>query len=181
MKGVIVHCLQKLVTEKFGQDKWEKSLSDAGLDRRAMFLPTSQVEDSTVMDVVKAVCGNLGITLAQAADAFGEYWVNTYSLNMYPSYYASCKTARDFILEMDNVHLAMTKAMKDARPPRFSYKWKDENTLVMHYKSHRGLIDFAAGLVKGVGIYFNEDLKVIKKGSDKLQVVFQPVKNKVGV
>ena len=173
MKGVIVCCLQKLVTEKFGKDKWNKSLVDSGVDPSTMFLPTSDVNDQTVMKVVQAVCKNLDITLAQAADAFGEYWVNVYSQNVYSSYYRSYKTAKEFLLKMDEVHMVMTKRMEDARPPRFTYEWESDNTLVMHYQSHRGLIDFAVGLVKGVGTFYNEDLLVSKEGPDRVRVVFQ--------
>lgn len=73
---------------------------------------------------------------------------------------------------MDHVHTAVTKRLADARPPRFEYEWKDNQTLIMHYKSPRGLIDFMVGLIKGVGKYFEKDLKVTKLGNDKVKIVF---------
>ena len=42
----------------------------------------------------------------------------------------------------------------------------------MHYSSHRGLIDFMVGLVKGVGKFYNENIKVKKLGTEKIEVVF---------
>jgi hypothetical protein len=172
MKGTIVKCLEELVSTKFGKGKWEKSLKDAGLKESTMILAITDVDDSQVMKVVEAVCKNLNISLTQAADAFGEYWVNVYSQKMYSQYYKKNKTAKDFLLDMDNVHLAMTKSMKDAKPPRFNYEWKDDKTLIIYYRSHRGLIDFAVGLTKGVGKFYNEDIRVTKLGPDKIQVVF---------
>lgn len=172
MKGTIVKCLEELVSTNFGRDKWEKSLEDAGLKDSTMILAISDVDDLQVMRIVEAVCKNLNISLAQAADAFGDHWVNVYSQKMYSQYYEINKTAKDFLLDMDNVHVAMTKTMKDARPPRFNYEWKDDKTLIMHYRSHRGLIDFAVGLSKGVGKFYNEDIRVTKLGPDKVQVVF---------
>lgn len=172
MKGTIVKCLEELVVSQFGQDKWEKSLEDAGLKKNAMFFTVSDVEDAQVMKVVGAVCTNLGLSLPQAADAFGDYWVNTYSQKMYGQFYKKNKTAKDFMLDMDNVHINMTKTMKDAKPPRFKYEWKNDKTLVINYNSERGLIDFAVGLTKGVGKFYNEKLAVSKLSQDKFQVIF---------
>lgn len=36
MKGVIVKCLEGLIKEKFGDDKWEDALEKAGLDKKAL-------------------------------------------------------------------------------------------------------------------------------------------------
>ncbi|NOX88299.1 MAG: hypothetical protein GXO77_04675 [Calditrichaeota bacterium] len=172
MKGTIVKCLEELVTTKFGRDKWEKSLEDAGFNKSTMFLPIGDIDDAQVMKIIEMVCKNLNITLTQAADAFGDYWVNVYSQKLYGHYYAKHKTAKDFFLNLDNIHFIMTKTMKNARPPRFDYEWKDDKTLIMHYKSHRGLIDFLEGLAKGVSKFYHENLQISKLGSSRIKIVF---------
>jgi hypothetical protein len=173
MKGVIGACLADLVKEKFGKDKWEDALEKAGLKRSTFFMPTANIDDAAVLKVVGAVCEVLGITLLQAADAFGDYWVNVYAPKIYKAYYRGKNSAREFLLEMDNVHQVVTQKVPDAKPPRFDYEWQDDKTLVMKYKSPRGLVDFLVGLIKGVGRYFKEDLQVTKIGGDKVKVVFQ--------
>ena len=172
MKGTIVKCLEELVITKFGKDKWEKALENAGFNKLTMFLPGADIDDSQVMKAVKAVCKTLSISLEQAAEAFGDFWVNVYSQNYYYSFYKN-KTAKSLLLSMDDIHVRMTKTMENAKPPRFDYEWKNDRTLIMHYKSHRGLIDFAIGLVKGVGKFYKENLKVTKLGPNMIQVVFQ--------
>ena len=172
MKGTIVKCLQDLVTNNFGKDKWEKSLEDAGLSKSSIFLPVADVEDSQVMKVVGSVCKTLNISLQQAAEAFGDYWVNVYSQKLYKQYYQKSKSSKEFLLELDNVHVIMTRSMENAKPPRFVYEWKDGKTLIMNYKSQRGLIDFMVGLVKGVGKFYKENLSVTKISSNKVQIVF---------
>jgi hypothetical protein len=172
MKGTIVKCLEDLVTTQFGKEKWDKSLNDIGLDTATVFWPGADIDDDQVLKLVGAVCGNLDISLAQAADAFGDYWVNVYSQRMYPLYYERNATARDFLLDMDAVHIEMTRSIQNAHPPRFEYEWENDKTLVMHYKSHRGLLDFVVGLVKGVGRRYEETLQVTKIEPDKVQVVF---------
>jgi len=172
VKGVIVQCLAELVKEKFGNDKWEEALEKSGLDRGSVFLATQDVDDGAVLKVVGSVCGVLGITLAQAADAFGDHWVNAFAPRVYSTHYRGVTSAKDFLLKMDAVHQAATKSIPGAHPPRFEYEWKDRKTLIMRYKSHRALIDFLVGLIKGVGRHFKEDLKVTKIGDDKVEIVF---------
>jgi hypothetical protein len=73
---------------------------------------------------------------------------------------------------MDKVHQMVTQNIANAHPPRFEYDWKDDQTLIMTYKSNRNLIDFLVGIIKGVGKYYKENLKVMKLGKDKVQIRF---------
>ncbi len=172
MKGVIVLCLKETVIERFGEDKWKEALKKAGIDKEPTILPISNVDDKIVLAVVNSICGVLGMSLPQVADAFGDYWINVYSQKMYGGYYEGVKTSKDFLLKMDAVHVAMTKNLPDATPPRFEYEWKDDMTLIMKYKSKRGLIDFMVGLIRGVGKFYKEDLKVTKFGDDRAEIIF---------
>lgn len=172
MKGVIPDCLAKLVIDKFGKDKWEEVLETAGLSKNLSFMVTQDIPDADVMKVVETTCKVLKITLQQAADAFGDYWVNDYAIKIYKSYYRKSNSAKEFLLNMDNVHKTVTENIANAHPPRFTYNWKNDKTLVMTYNSERGLIDFLVGLVKGVGNYYDENLKVMRVGNDKVQVMF---------
>ena len=172
MKGSIVQCIGELVVSNFGKEKWEQSLEAAGLNKATMILPISDVDDAVVAKVVQALCNNLGLSLHQVADAFGDYWVNVYSQKLYGHFYKTNKTARDLLLDVDAIHLKMTQTMKNAKPPRFEYEWMDDKTLIIHYRSHRGLIDFVAGLAKGVGKYYHEQLSVKVLDPERVEVKF---------
>jgi len=172
MKGVIPKCLAEMVVEKFGRESWEKILSESGLDRSTSFFPTEDIDDTKVLTVVRTTCEVLGITVSQAADAFGEYWINVFAPKIYHTYYRKASSAKEFLMKMDRVHEMTTQNIENARPPRFDYEWRDDSTLVMTYNSSRGLIDFFIGLIKGVGTYFKEDLKVERIGADKVKIRF---------
>ncbi|MFH1061829.1 MAG: heme NO-binding domain-containing protein [Candidatus Omnitrophota bacterium] len=173
MKGVIPKCLGELVEKKFGKDKWEAILKEAGLSEKTIFMAVENIDDADVLKVVGATCNQLNITLQQAADAFGEYWVCEFSPKMYAAYYKNKKSAKEMLLAMDEIHQKTTLNMKDAKPPRFEYEWKDDKTLIMHYKSARGMVDFLVGLIKGVGKYFKENLKVNKLSETQVEVIFK--------
>jgi hypothetical protein len=172
MKGTIVKCLEELVISKYGKDKWVRSLEDAGMDPLAIIWPMGDIPDAQVIELVKAVCQNLGISLVQAADAFGDYWVNVYAQKMYQMYFARHSTAKGFLQAMNKVHQEMTRNIEKARPPRFEFEWKDERTLIMTYHSHRGLLDFVVGLAKGVGRFYKENLRVTKLEPNQVKIVF---------
>jgi methyl-accepting chemotaxis protein len=172
MKGIIVCCLAELVTKRFGEAVWKKCLTEAGLDSSTVLLPISNVDDSTFKKILSACGQECGLSTAQAADAFGEYWVKEYSQRLFSHYYSRSASSREFLLDMDEVHVSMTRNVQDANPPRFSYEWKDDNTLLMHYKSNRGLIDFVVGLAKGVGTFYNEPLTVTKLDAQTVKIDF---------
>lgn len=172
MKGAIVQCLGELVTTRFGANKWQESLEKAGMSRTSFFMPLQNIDDGNVMKLIQSVCNVTHITPAQAADAFGDFWVNVYAPKIYTVYFKGSKNAKELILKMDGVHDMVTKNIPNASPPRFEYKWTDDRTLIIDYKSHRGMIDIFVGLIKGVGKYYNENLFVSKLGHDRVQVVF---------
>ena len=172
MKGTIAKCLAEMITERFGQDRWENILQTAGLSPDSRFLATQNVDDGVILKVVDSACSVLNLSLAQVADAFGDYWGTVYAPRIYGAFYETAQSAREFLLKMDDVHVTMTRAISDAHPPRFEYEWQDDKTLIMKYQSLRGLIDFVAGLAKGVGKYYKEDLHVTRLGSDRVKIVF---------
>jgi len=172
MKGVIVLALKEMVIKKFGPETWDNILAKSRVDKGPLFLPISDIDDQVVLRMIHSVGEILRLSPVQVADAFGEYWVTVYSQKIYRAYYEGCKTAKDFLLKMDAVHVAATRSLPNAHPPRFEYTWKDEKTLIMKYKSPRGLIDFMIGLIRGVGKFYGEALTVTKLGNDEAEIIF---------
>lgn len=172
MKGTIVKCLKEMVENKFGKDKWDAICEKSGFPKGGIISLSADIDDATVMKLLESTCTTLGVTLDQAADAFGDYWVNSYAPSVYKSIFAKYKSAREFILGMDEVHIMVTKTVPNAKPPRFTYKFTDDKTLVMTYDSSRGLIVVLMGLVKGLARHFNEKLTVSKINDRSIKIVF---------
>lgn len=173
MKGTIVKCLKEMVENQFGKDKWNTICEKSGFSPNQIISLSADIDDTTVVTLLKNTCDTLGVTMEQAGDAFGDYWVNSYSPAIYKSIYTKFKNAREFILGMDEVHVMITKTVPNAKPPRFTYDFKDDRTLVMTYSSSRGLILVLMGLVRGLGRYFNEKLTVTKIDERSIKIVFQ--------
>ncbi|MCS6831394.1 MAG: heme NO-binding domain-containing protein [Armatimonadota bacterium] len=172
MKGTIVIAVREMVQQQFGKDAWTKALLEAGIDKEPAIAPSSMIDDKVVINVIQGICRTTGKSMQQFADMFGEYWVTQYAQRMYKSFFLGSKCARDFLLKMDSVHVSMTRAFPDSTPPRFEYEWKSDNTLIMTYKSPRGLMDIFIGLIKGVGKHYGENLQVRKITSNQVEIVF---------
>ena len=174
MKGTITACLIELVEKKFGKDKWAAILDDAKLREHAADFRMAPVDipDELIGELLASTCKVLGVTLQQAADAFGEYWCCSYAPRVYALVYKRFKSAREMILGMDKVHVDMTATIPNAHPPRFTYTWENPHTLLVEYKSKRNMIDIYVGLVRGVGTHFKEKLDVTKISPTQVRIVF---------
>jgi hypothetical protein len=172
MKGVIAMCLAELVESKFGKAQLETVFEKSGIDKFTRFLPSQDIPDDKIMNVVKNAGEILKLSMPQLADAFGDYWVNNFAPKIYKTYYNQANNAKDFITKMDSVHMSVTQNITNSHPPRFEYSWRDEKTVEIAYKSQRKMIVFLIGLIKGVGKRFNERLSVVQLSDDKLLVTF---------
>jgi hypothetical protein len=109
---------------------------------------------------MKSVARVLFLPTDQLLDDFGEHWSCVYAPKVYAPYYAGAHCARELLLNLDHIHEAIAKSVKLATPPRFGYEWRGHQLLVMYYQSARGFIDLMPGLIRGVGKYYNENLRV---------------------
>jgi len=165
MKGTIHKCVEKLVIEKFGIDKWEECLTSVGLDEDHVFMMNDDVDEKKTMELLSKAPSILGITGQQLFDAFGVYWSTVYAPKVYPAYYEGITSSKEFLLKLDNLHSEITQNVPNARPPKFTYFWKNDTTLEMTYDSQRGLIDLFVSLAKGIGTHYNETLGIKKDGN----------------
>ncbi len=124
------------------------------------------------MEVIGSTCRTLGLSLEQAADAFGHHWVNEFANRIYPLYFRRAKSARELLTNMDRVHEITTRTMENAHPPRFDYEEPSTDVLIMKYKSERGLMPILLGLIRGVGTYYGEELEIAELEGRRVRVRF---------
>jgi hypothetical protein len=160
MKGTVVKCMEELVTKKFGVEKWKQSLKNAGLAEGRQFTTGEDVAEPEILAIMTGIGTAAGITNEQVYEAFGEYWSSVYAPEIYDVYFAKAKNTKEMLLNLDKIHVQMTRTIPSAHPPRFTYDWKGEDTLIMNYDSNRGLIALMPGLIRGLGKYYKDNPKV---------------------
>ncbi len=172
MKGVILDCLKNMVTEKFGADKWQTIATKSGAKQADRILASVDFDDKLAVSLIDSTCQTLNLTFEQVAYLFGEQWMNFYVSKIYAGYVSNVKSSKELFLKLDSIHSMVTKNMENSRPPKFTYEWINEKTLVMNYISKRNLIDLFVGLAKSVGKYYKETILVKKLSSTKVQINF---------
>jgi methyl-accepting chemotaxis protein len=173
MKGTIVLCIADLVQSVAGKEKWREVLRKSKLPEDLHITRIADIDDAVIQTVLGNICEVLHLTLAEVIDAFGDYWVNVYGPKYYKAYYYGMNTARDLIMGVDKIHEQVSKIIPNAHPPRFDYEEIGEKTLRVHYKSHRRMIDFYIGLVKGIGKFFKTRLTIKKISEECVEITFE--------
>lgn len=174
MKATISGCLLEMIDARFGTRTSARVVELAGLDHQSTVLrmPIVDVPDSHFTKLFVATLEVTGLTAEQGYDAFGEHWCCVYAPKLYAPYLQRFTNAREMLVGLDALHVQITRAVPNARPPRFNLSWLDENTLDVEYISERNLIDVYVGLARGVGKYFKETMTVTKQSDTKVIIVF---------
>lgn len=175
MKGTIIKCLAEMVVEKHGGEAtWQHIMDVAAVPKHTLILATSDIDDAQAGRLFTATTKVLRLSWEQVADAFGEHWCCAYGPRVYGRTFDRFASAREMILGLDQVHVDVTRSLTNATPPRFTYAWKDADTLEVTYASRRGLIDLYVGLARGVGLRYKEPLHVRKLSETLVEIHFGP-------
>lgn len=174
MKGTIIVCLRDMLAEQNGlsPEGWKDMLAAVGMDRNRVILLSTDVEDGQALALFGEAQQRFFSNHEALADAYGHYWSVLYAPRIYSAVYKGVKTARQFLLKLDQLHVQVTETMENARPPRFRYEEKDNGELVVHYISPRGLVHLYAGLARGIGNYFGEKLNVRVLDQNRISIQF---------
>lgn len=173
MTGVILIALREIIKKKYNKNTWEKILKAAGVKNRFLITPFTSIENSLAERIIHSASSRLGMTLEELGDVFGDYWINVYSQKHFADHYKNIKNAREFLLKLNHIHKRATKNIHGAEPPLFEFTWKDKNTLIIKYVSKKNLADWIPGLIKAVGKFYNEDLKIKRIRKKRFEVTFK--------
>jgi hypothetical protein len=160
MKGSIFKGIQDLVESKFGRAAWQKVAAEAGCVE-PFFIAGEDYPDETAVLLIAAAARATSMTEDEVMIEFGKYWVLNTAKSAYPTLlHIAGDCARSFLLNMNRVHDLVTRNLLGAHPPRFEYDTTEDGALLIHYSSKRMLCPILRGLIIGVGMHFQEDLKV---------------------
>jgi hypothetical protein len=177
MYGVVNKAIQGLVTENFGQEKWEQVRLHSGVNVDT-FISNDQYDDSITFKLAMAASAVLKMSLKEVLHAFGKYWVLKTGKQHYGSLMdAGGSNLREFLVNLPNFHSRIMLLYPNIKPPEFKTVVISETEIHLHYFSTRtGLTDFAEGLVMGLADAFHEQVTVRviqQKGEKNTHDVFQ--------
>jgi len=161
MYGLVNMAIHDMVCSQFGEDTWNEIRHKAEVEVDT-FISMESYPDDLTHRLVKAASIVLELPASAIMQAFGEFWVQYTFQKGYGELMAmSGDTLPEFLQDVDNLHTRIGINFPKLQPPSFDCEEMEEQTLHLHYHSHReGLAPMVIGLVKGLGTYLNTEVEV---------------------
>lgn len=159
MKGMIFNELQRLVTERRGEDAWDELIERTPLENRdGLFVGPKTYPDADFLALVSSASAALGTPVTDLVRDFGKFMF-PHLAERYPVFMKPGMTAKTFLLSVERtIHVEVRKLYPDAVLPAFEYSDPAPARLNMTYRSPRRLCALVLGLVDGVADHFQEDI-----------------------
>lgn len=152
MYGIINKSIEELVTENFGEDKWEAVKKASGVDID-FFISNEPYDDAITYELAIGITKVLNISLEAVLFTFGEWWILNTTKNKYGGLLKSGgENLREFLINLPHFHNHIMLMYPKLTPPEFKISDIGKDCITVHYYSKRpGLQDFVKGLFSGLG------------------------------
>ncbi|MBN1297538.1 heme NO-binding domain-containing protein [bacterium] len=162
MKGIINKGIKDFIEYQFGSENWNRVRLQAQCPS-ILFSVAEDYPDKLTEDLFVAAVIILNRPVDDLMSDFGKFWVSNTGRRAYPTLFEIAgRNSRSFLKNMDKIHRIATRNIPNAHPPELKCTDLQNGNLLMHYKSPRKLCSVLRGLIQGVGVYFQEELTVIK-------------------
>ena len=155
MYGMVNQAIEDMVCEVHGEEIWEQIKAKAGVEVD-VFISNEGYPDDYTYRLVAAASEISQTPADEILVAFGEHWVLRTAMEGYGELmHAGGKNLKDFLVNLPNFHTRVVIIYPKLQPPRFEVSDVTENSLHLHYITHRdGLAAFVVGLLSGLGKMF---------------------------
>lgn len=160
MKGLVFRGFEKMILQRYGPDLWERLLDEAPLKTSGGgFIGPQTYPDEDLAALIATASRLTGESQTHLTTAFGRFLFPHFA-RIHPVFMKPGLTAKSFLQTVHGViHVEVRKLHAGAHLPEFSYEDPAPDRLVMVYVSGRKLCYLAAGLIEGVGDYYQETIE----------------------
>jgi hypothetical protein len=169
MKGVVFTLVEDVVTQRFGFDMWDEVLDRAEAD--GVYTSLADYPDAELVAIVGAIAEITGTSIDEVlvlAGRAGFAVLAAHHADLVEPY----DDWRQLVSSLDNlIHPEVRKIYAGAEPPSFSTTASADGSILLEYRSARGLCRLAEGLARGAGAWFSTPVEVVhtacvRDGSD---------------
>uniref|UniRef100_A0A8C0JJ31 guanylate cyclase n=1 Tax=Canis lupus dingo TaxID=286419 RepID=A0A8C0JJ31_CANLU len=148
--GFINTCLQSLVTEKFGEETWEKLKASA--DVQDAFMTYTVYDDVVTTRLVQEACRLLGVSTEAILKLFGEHFFKFCKMSGYDRMLRTLGgDLPEFIENLDALHSYLALSYQEMNAPSFRVERGADGRMLLHYYSDRsGLCHIVPGIIEAV-------------------------------
>ena len=160
MKGVVFTEFLDMVGAKFSPDMADDIIEDAKPASGGAYTAVGTYDHGEMVAMVVALSRRSNIPVPQLLHAFGQHLFGRF-VELYPGFFTGIASALDFLERIENViHVEVLKLYPDAELPKFEIRREDADSMIMVYRSPRGMGDLAAGLIDGCIAHYGQPVSI---------------------
>jgi hypothetical protein len=167
MYGLVNRAIQQMVTSEHGEETWQRIKDAADIPDLDFFSTYEAYPDDLTHRLVVAASKELGLSMAEIMQAFGEYWITYTAKEGYEQLLESTgETLPEFLDHLDLLHARAGLAFPELKPPSFRCRHGENRSLELEYRSQRrGFSQMVVGLLHGLGRRFRTAVSVQQTAS----------------
>jgi len=152
MYGMVNNTILEWVSRQYGEETAQEVRRKANLETNVL-INMEQYPDQESFALVGASADILEKSQAEMLEEIGEYWIEYALKSDYGDLLRMAgDTLPEVLMNLDNLHVRIGNAFPKLEPPSFWCTEVAEESLHLHYSSHRpGMAPMIAGLIKGLG------------------------------
>ena len=164
MKGVIFNLFEEYVAAGYGDVFLEDLYVEASLpDDVPPFIGPLSYPDDIFFDMVVYTAKKKNLNPEKLYFAFGRFSIPLLA-KRFPIFFTESSSTMELMEKINDIHhLEVKKLYPDAELPHFKIEPGDDDSMTVHYSSHRHLCSLAKGLIAGVADHFGESVHTEEK------------------
>jgi len=170
MTGILPKLTQDYVQQTYGGEIYNAMQEEM---EHPVFLPTGSYPDQVLMQMVKFVSEQVGISIRDFFLGLGKFSVVRFN-ELFPGHFKD-ESLKNFYMSLNDLHAQFAKNQPGIDPPNFTYEDKGDD-LFMNYRSKRGLFDYFEGILLGAADLKGEKVTIEVKPFDdevaRAEIVF---------
>jgi hypothetical protein len=146
MLGMVFTELLEMVESAYSFDVADAVIARAGVS--ATYTSVGDYSDAELMAIVNALSLEVGEPVSKLMRIYGRHLFHQFKVR-FPSFFESHTNAFSFFTVLEShVHTEVRKLYPRSRPPLIGLTRHDDGSATLEYRSDRGLVDFAHGLIE---------------------------------
>lgn len=161
MYGLVNKALENMIIENHGENNWMAIKKRANLDINA-FISNVSYPDEVTYNLISSTSAELNMNHKLILYDFGKYWVLRTGVDSYGELFQSAGSSlKEFLINLQDFHARVMLYYPKLSPPTFFVANVNEESLDLHYKSHRhGLTEFVRGLIDGLAELYDTQVVI---------------------
>jgi hypothetical protein len=148
LKGIVFTEFLEMVEDRHSLAMAQRVIDDAALPHAGGYTAVGTYPPGEMVRMVQAYAGHSGQSAAAVLRQFGRHLFASFE-RQFPDFFGECAGPLELLESVDQrIHGEVRKLYPDAELPSFDCHRPTPDSLVMVYRSSRGLADLAEGLIE---------------------------------